>query len=249
MDKAFVKALSLIEALAYSDESRGVTSLASELSLTKSNVHRLLSTLERHGYVQRVAINSTYELSPKIWELGARVMEKYDLPRIARPAMEQLAAATGETVHLSILDRYDVLYIDKIDSEHPVRAYTRVGGRAPAWCVATGKAMLAFQPEDMIAGLEPLLTPSSKHTIIDLSALRENFDQIRKTGVAFNNGEWREDVNGIAAPIYDQRGQVKAAIGVSGPSSRLVKKVMQKFAADVDLAAKRISSDPSMSRP
>jgi len=243
MDKAFVKALHLIEALANSETSRGVTSLADELSLTKSNVHRLLTTLEKHGYVQRDPANATYALSPKIWELGSRVMERYDLPKLARPAMGELAAATGETVNLSILDKYEVLYIQIIESAHPVRAFTRVGGRAPAWCVATGKAMLAFQPAEFLAGLEPLLGTIPMSGTNDFAALEEQFSQVRKTGLAFNHGEWRGDVSGVGAPIYDQFGKVNAAIGVSGPSSRLTRRLLQKFAPAVAQAASRISSE------
>ncbi|MFC6762538.1 IclR family transcriptional regulator [Sulfitobacter porphyrae] len=131
MDKAFTKGIRLIEALANSDRPRGVTDLAVELELTKSNVHRLLATLQANGFVQQVPHQSTYELTIKIWELGLRVLRRVDLVSAARPAMQRLAELTHETVHLSILQGQDVVYIDKIETNHHVRAHTRIGARAP----------------------------------------------------------------------------------------------------------------------
>src|SRR5690242_19224462 len=132
MDTTFVKGLTLIELLAKSDEPRGVTSLARELDLTKSNVHRLLTTLVATGYVRRDDANASYELSSKVWEIGLKVGSRFNLAKIARPRMTQLAELTGESVHLSVLDMAEVVYMDKIESLQPIRSYTSVGGRAPA---------------------------------------------------------------------------------------------------------------------
>src|SRR4051794_31001478 len=96
-----------------------------------------------HGYVRQVPVFSTYELTTKIWELGSLAIRRMGLLKIARPAMIRLAEQTTETVHLSILDDTEIVYVDKIDSAHHIRAHTSVGSRAPAWAVATGKAMLA----------------------------------------------------------------------------------------------------------
>ena len=110
MDKSFIKGLILIETLADSDESRGVTSLANELGLEKSNVYRLLKTLASRGYVRRVG--AEYELSSKVWELGLRVRSRLSLVKVAQQHMQFLSDQTGETVHLAILDRYEVVYVD-----------------------------------------------------------------------------------------------------------------------------------------
>jgi len=147
MDKTFVKGLRLIEALAASNEPCRVTSLSRDLELTKSNVHRLLMTLAAHGYVRRVDINSSYELTPKSGKWGSgQVTPRHRQGRAG--ADGALAAETDESVHLSVLDGLEVIYVDKIESSHPIASYTRVGGRAPAWCVATGKAMLAHTLQD-----------------------------------------------------------------------------------------------------
>ncbi len=110
------------------------------MGLTKSNAHRLLQTLVGCGYVRNLAQSGRYELTLKVWTLGAAVVGRLDLKTVASEYMERLCQLSGETVHLSVLDGAEVMYIDKIDSPQPVRAYSRIGGRVPAYCVATGKA-------------------------------------------------------------------------------------------------------------
>ena len=241
MDKAFVKALQLLEALALSDEPRGITSLAAQLGLTKSNVHRLLGTLQAHGYVEQIEAKGSYRLTTKLWELGSNVVGRLDVVEVARDAMKALATQTGETVHLSILDRLEVIYLDKIESEQPVRSYTRVGARAPAWCVATGKAILAFQPDETIKSVARGLKPFTPFSIRSVEELQTELARVRARGYAINQCEWREDVCGVGAPIRDSTGRVVAAIGISGPATRLKKRQLKDFSSDVIAAANRTS--------
>ncbi len=242
MDKAFTKGLLLIEALARSDAARGISSLAADLELTKSNVHRLLSTLVAHDYVRQQETNSAYLLGPKLWELGALVMSRLDVAKVAHGSMAALATATGESVHLSILDGPEVIYIDKIDGLHAVRAYSRIGGRAPAWCVATGKAMLAFAPPEVVRAVEPHLSQFTDATVADMDALRAELQRIRTQRYAINRGEWRKDVCGIAVPVYDTSRRVIAAVGISGPAARLKTRQIKVFAAEVMKAGEAISA-------
>ncbi len=125
MNNTLVKGLQLLEVLARSREPQGVSDLAAQLSLGKSNVHRLLQALV---------------------ELGASVEVGFRIKAAASEAMTRLLVRTRETVHLSVLDGEEVVYVHKLDSPEPVRAYSEIGGRAPTFCVATGKAMLAWQP-------------------------------------------------------------------------------------------------------
>ncbi|WP_158964483.1 IclR family transcriptional regulator [Chachezhania sediminis] len=243
MDKTLIKGLTLLEALANSEESRGVSSLARELDLSKSNVHRILLTLQSKDYVRRVDINSTYELTPKIWELGAKVRGRLSLTRVSARHLTALSGTTGESVHLSILDGGDVVYIDKIEGTHPIAAYTRVGGRAPAYCVATGKAMLAHVPDEMLESTVPQLAIFSRTTLSSYPALRKELAQIRAQGYAINRGEWREDVFGIAAPVMDVRGKVIGAVGISGPATRYKPKQIRTYTEEVVTTARAISRE------
>jgi len=108
MNTTFVNGLALLEALARAGEPCGVSELARQLQLTKSNVHRLLQTLNEQGYVQNVGATGRYEVTLKLWELGVEVLDKLDVKRVAFEPMERLVALTGETVHLSILDHGEV---------------------------------------------------------------------------------------------------------------------------------------------
>ncbi|QFT60862.1 Transcriptional regulator KdgR (plasmid) [Sulfitobacter sp. THAF37] len=242
MDKAFTKGIRLIEALANSDRPRGVTDLAVELELTKSNVHRLLATLQQNGFVQQVPNQTAYKLTIKIWELGQRVMGRVDLVGAARPAMQRLAELTHETVHLSVLQGLDVVYIDKIETDHHVRAHTRIGARAPAYTMATGKAMLAQMPDDYLDALGPELTPYTATTLTRLDDLRADLAKIRRQGFAIvPQGEWRDGIAACACAILGPNGQLAGAIGISGPDTRLKARQLREFSQHVVAAARDTS--------
>lgn len=243
MDKAFVKGLRLVEALAHSDAPRGISDLAKDLALTKSNVHRLLQTLQSHGYVRQVPLNSSYELTTKIWELGSHVIRRMDLVTLARPAMIRLAEQTGETVHLSVLEDIDVIYLDKIESAHHIRAHTSVGSRAPAYTVATGKAMLAHMPDDYLERFRPHLRAYTETTRTTIEALAEDIRQTRAQGYAVvPQGEWRDGIAACACAILGRSGELVGAIGISGPDTRVKRKQLKLIAPQVMEAAQTISA-------
>ena len=244
MEKSVVKAIDLVEALARMDAPAGVTSLAQELKLTKSNVFRLLDTLVRRGYVRRHEDTGQYELTLKVWHLGLAVLSRMDLKKIASPYIHDLMRSTKESVHLSVIAEGDVIYIDKVESDQPVRAYSRIGDRPPAHCVATGKALLAYLPFD--AQDKVLKGPLEKYTpntITSARALRKELETIRRMGYSVNRGEWRESVCGIAAPIRDASGEVVAAVGISGPAERFKPDVFPRVAPRVILCANQISAE------
>lgn len=226
VDKTFLKGLVLLEAMANNEKSSGVTELANQLSLGKSNVHRLLQGLVHQGFARKDSETGRYQLTMKLWELGAKVFRRLDLRREALPYMELLAKETQETVHLSILEGVEVLYIEKIDSPQPVRAYTTVGGRAPAACVATGKALLAWSSEDTVAAAAEQLQRHTPRSIVSAEELHRQLRRIRSIGYAVNTGEWREHVIGVAAPLRDATTSVVGALGISGPAERITDEVI-----------------------
>jgi IclR family transcriptional regulator, KDG regulon repressor len=227
VDKTLYKGLLLIELLSKSGRA-GVSELAQRAELSKSNVHRLLQTLHRAGWVCKVEEDKSYELSVRAWEVAQNWLSTFDLPRIARPHLATLASATQETVHLGLLEDDEVVFIVNIESPQAVRSYVGRGGRAPAQAVATGRAILAFLPPEKM----PILSPS----------LATELERTRCRGYAVNRGEWQEQVNGIAAPIYAGASKtVIAAVGLSGPADRLNQTAIRRYAPLVVAAAATIS--------
>lgn len=242
MNNTLVNGLRIIELLAHRGEPTRLTQVARELGLSKSNVHRLLQGLTELAYVVRDPEMGTYTASIRLWELGSAVLAKLDLRQHAERPMESIAQTTGESVHLSVLDHNEVVYVHKVESSNPIRAYTQIGGRAPIHCVATGKTMLAFQSREFILETSLHLKAFTSNTITDSDKLLQQIEQIRGRGYGVNRGEWREGVYGVGTAIFDSRGHVIAAIGVSGPAARFTEDSIEKFADLLQRAAHEIMS-------
>ncbi|MGB3067187.1 MAG: IclR family transcriptional regulator [Ottowia sp.] len=241
MNNTLVKGLAIIELLAHSDRALGLTEIAIELDLGKSNVHRLLQALVEARFILRDERSGRYAAAIKLWELGSAVLSKLDLRVHAEQIMDELLALTQETVHLSVLDGHEVVYVHKLDSPNPVRAYTQIGGRARAHCVATGKAMLAFFPPPVLERVSQQLEARTPRSITDPQQFLQEMARIRSQGYAVNKGEWNENVCGIASPVSDASGQVVAALGLSGPKERFKPAQIKAFAPLVVSAAARMS--------
>jgi DNA-binding IclR family transcriptional regulator len=240
MDKAVRKSVSLIEALAASTRPRGIAELATQLGLGKSNVHRLLSTLVDCGYVRRHAVEGRYELTLKLWEMGAAVLDRLDVRIVARAPMEWLSDKTGESVHLCMLDGAEVVYLDRIHGSRPLSATLGIGGRAPAHRIASGKALLAALPDEAVSRTLSLAKPAVQPAA--LAELMKELNRIRKAGYALNVGTWRPEVNAAGAAIRGPGQQPLAAIGIAGPSTRLPARRLAAIASkDVAEAVRRAS--------
>ena len=225
MDSTLAKGLAVLEWLARAGRECRVTDVAQAFGVPRSNAHRTLQTLVECGWALQDPATSGYRPSMKLFELGAQTGDSANLPALLHPLLARLAQASGETIHLAALDGGEIVYLDKFDSPLPVAAYSRIGGRAPAYCVASGKALLAvMQPDE--AQLRALLGPLVAHTpksITDPAALLAQLARVRSRGYAENREEWRTGVCGLGAPVFDARGQAVAAVGMSVPSIRFAR--------------------------
>ena len=240
IDRTVIKSWGLLERLVELGRPTGVTELALATRLQKSNVHRILSTLRHLGYVRSNA-DSSYEPTLRLWELGQRIHARTDLSAAARPHLERLVQQTDETSHLAVFDGHEIVYVETIETANPVRAHTPLGGRAPAYCTAYGKALLCGQPPSVI---DAVARQSRRHTPSTLTTPRElvqAMKQVRERGYATNLGEFRPNVAGIAAPVIDPRGKVVAAVGIAGPLDRLRPARIRQLAPAVIDAARAIS--------
>jgi DNA-binding IclR family transcriptional regulator len=220
METTLVKGLKMLEAVARSDGPRGVSELARELAITRSNAHRLLQTLSALGYVRHDAERGQYESTLRLFELGAGIVTRLDLRKVAHPIMQSLAREVDENVIISVRDGNEILVLDRIESTRALRTYTPLGTRSPMHCTSPGKVLLAHAAAEIVDAVAHALTVFTSRTISSRAALNAELARVRAQGYAAVRAEWREDIAGIAAPILGSDGAVVAAMSVSGPIGR-----------------------------
>jgi len=228
------------------DETRpelGVTDLSQLTGLDKSTVYRLLSALQQGGLVDQDPETSKYRLGGGLVRLGGLALRDTDLTRIARTHLQHLADRTQETVNLSVLTENDRLVnIDVITSPRRVRNVGWIGREMPLHTVSGGKVFMAhLTPERLDQILAKGLPASTEHTVIDQAKLREELEEIRRTGYGIAEEELEEGLSAVAAPIRNHEERVVAVISVSGPSSRLPRKRLIELGEATKSAATRIS--------
>jgi len=244
LDKTLTKGLAILEALARRKQPIGASDVAKILGLTKRNTHRLLQTLQQLDFVQKEREGGRYKLTTKLWEISQHYAANFDLLKIARHHLLELSDKSGgEAVHLSILAGAEVVFLDKVDGSHPIRAYSTIGGRAPAYATATGKALLSMVDPAKVHGLIGSFEPFTSKTVRSFDELENELASARVDGFAINHGEWREGVCGVGAPIFGSSGDVIAAVGISGPSERLIGQVLAESGALVLAVASAISRE------
>lgn len=239
VDKAFL----LLEVVSEYPQGVAITELSARVSMYKSTVHRLLSTMLRRGYIEQDRESGRYKLGYMVLDMGMRLLSSIDLRREALPFLQELAQETLEVVHLAFLDRGEVVYIEKVDSPNTIRMHSRVGKRVPVHATGLGKAILAFLPpeesRDIIAryGL-PRLT---EHTVTDSRKLMDSLVKIRELGYAVDMEENEIGVCCVATPILEHGGKVVAACSVSGPSARIDKDAIARLVPLVKDIGRKIS--------
>ena len=235
-------AIRLTKTFSEQDAEMGISALASRLGLAKSTVHRLATTLVEYDILEQNRESGKYRLGLALFELGTLVRRKMDAASGSQEQIHALADATGETVQLAILDHLSVLYIRIRESRQAVRMSSGLGSRAPAHCTGVGKALLAFQPPEVVQQvIDNGLKRYTEHTITDAGALKEELAAIRSRGYAIDDEEIEVGLRCVAAPIRDHSGHVTAAISVAAPVQRMSKKNVQATIPSVVAAAEAIS--------
>jgi DNA-binding IclR family transcriptional regulator len=179
----------------------------------------------------------------RLFELAYAQINSLSLLTQASPFVTALARQTNETVHLAILDDYEVVYISKEETVHPIRMHSSIGKRAPAHCTGLGKVMLAYLPNEKLeeAAQRRGLARYTERTISSYLELKEHLSTIRRLGYAIDNAEHEENILCVAAPIRDHLGEVVAAISLSIPAVRCDLPQIQSFAPLVCHYADQIS--------
>jgi IclR family acetate operon transcriptional repressor len=213
------------------------------LGVAHSTAHRLMAMLAYHGFVRQEPESRAYTAGPALVEIGLAAVRELDIRLYARPVLEQLAAALGETVHLAVLEGGNVRYLDAVESPRALRVASRTGTALAANCTASGKALLAQLPADeaaaLLGGRGPLpgLTGQS---ITDRTRLRAELARVRARGCAVNVEESEEGVASVAVAVRGPR--QPAALVVSVPVSRMTDQAVATIEAELREQAARLEA-------
>lgn len=237
------RVVAILDLLGASDNSLSLAEICQCMELRKSTAHRALMALERTGLIERAPANR-YRLGLKLYDMGSRAVEQVDLRAGARPHLRKLALRVGETVHLGVLHKTRIIYLDKVEPiNRRVCLSSRTGTSNPVYCTSMGKAMLAFLPIEeaarVIAGVQfRKFTPK---TIDSREELRGSLERIRRRGYAVDDEELEVGTRCVGAPIADKAGRAIAAVSVSGATSRLAAHCVPGIAEHVMRCAQEIS--------
>lgn len=223
----------ILDVLGQSPQGISLRDLSIKINLPKGTTHRLLSSLSYYGYVRQDVKTKSYFLGFKLVDLGNLLLNQLDLRREAEPFLRELAEKTKETVHLVILDQDEIVYIDKVETNHNptgLRMASRVGLRNPPHSCAVGKVLLANLPEEALNLFlkKGNLMKRTENTITDPARLREHLNMVKKQGYAIDDEENEKGIRCVAAPIRDGTGRTVAAVSISGPAFKVTKRTIQE---------------------
>lgn len=215
------KILDVIEQLSQAESPLGLTELGRRSNINKTTVYRILTALQQRFYIQQTN-DLKYKLGPAWHQIGiASGGETSSAMARIRQTLVPLLNAHNETVHLSVyLPLGRAVYIDVLESRQALRTSSRIGTIAPAYCISTGKALLAHQrPEEITAVLQSMHS-FTNHTIKNPENMLTHLREIRSLGYSINRQEYQAEVCGVAIPLFSSHGEVFAAIGYCVPAIR-----------------------------
>ena len=228
-----VKALHLLDILSDIRSPLSLAELSERSGWPKSTVYGLLSSMRESSVVEQLP-DGRYFLGVRLFEYGCTVSGSWSISEIARPYLQHLAAQTGESVFLSVLNRSEVITIDQVQSRAGLRVVSEVGTRLPIHCTSQGKVFLAAMTESeaiRILKLTPLSTYTPP-TLVQWQDIAKDLDTARRQGYAIEDGEYKIGLRSVSAPIRDISGQVKYAVGIIGMFRRIQS---QEFQDAIDL--------------
>jgi IclR family transcriptional regulator, KDG regulon repressor len=244
------RAVDILQVLA--DDSRELSAgeVAERLSLHKSTIHRLLMVLDSHRLIRRNAETGRYALGLRLFEFGSRAVKDLRLREQAQPYLEQLSHETGETAHVCVLDRGEMVSVAYADGPRSLRIPATVGRRTAAYCSAVGKATLAFLPEALLEQVlaSQTLRARTDKTLVTRAALMADLRQVRMRGYAVDDEEIEKGLRCVGSPVWNYSGNVVAAISVAGPAFRITKSRVPSIARAVMAVTGRLSAELGCAR-
>jgi DNA-binding IclR family transcriptional regulator len=242
---SIIRAIDILELYNHHDKELGISEIARQLNLYKSMVHRIVSTLEFKGILEKKPDTGKYRLGLKLYKLGILARDDNELISISIPHLKELTEDTGETSNLVVMDGSMSMYLAQQESNRMVRMFTRVGARVFPHCNGAGKVLLAHMDDEELDAIIQTngLHGYTRNTLTSKEKLLEELTLVRERGYAVDNQEREEGVMCLASPVRDYSGKVIAAVSISGPVDRFGKDRMEKLISMVKEHALKISEE------
>jgi DNA-binding IclR family transcriptional regulator len=239
------RAFAILEEVARHREGIGLAELSKLVGLHNSTTFHLAKTMVTLGYMRQERDSKRYRVGRPLFALAASALDEIEMVNLATPILEDLSRESGESGHFAVRMGDSVVVIARTSGAGAFQLTDRVGVVRPAHCTALGKIILAsLRPDQLKRFLERVdLKPSTRKSITEPSALLREITEIRRSAIAFDDGEFNAEVRCVAVPVYNFTGEVIGALGISGPIWRMTDQVLQSRAKLVQTAAKRLSAE------
>jgi DNA-binding IclR family transcriptional regulator len=239
--RAVERALDVLMCFSSQTPALSMTQISEMVGINKSTVHRLLATLEGKRFVERDPVTGAYRPGIRFLQIAFLTLEHNDLRRLAAPFLNALCEQYRENINLSVLDDTEVIYLDVIESPQRVKLAAATGQRLPAFCTASGKAMLAFLPEEKVRDILARGMPAyTQNTRTSVEAFFEEIQHTRERGYAISEQEFEDGINAIAAPICNH---AIASVSIAGPAYRLTRERMIEIGPELVATVKNIAKE------
>lgn len=243
--QSLARAFGIMEEVARSRDGISLAELSKRVGLHNSTTFHLVKTMVSLGYIRQIKDSKRYRIGRPLFALAASALDEIEMVSLATPVLEDLSRETGESGHFAVRMGDAVVVIARTAAPGAFQLTERVGVVRPAHCTALGKVILAALRDDQLdrflARVE--LTPVTPRSITEPAALKKDIDGVRRSGIAFDDGEFNPEVRCVGVPVRDFTGQVIGAIGISGPIWRLSVQALQSRAITVQAAARRLSAE------
>jgi DNA-binding IclR family transcriptional regulator len=237
------RAFSILEEVARNRDGIGLAELSKRVGLHNSTTFHLVKTMVSLGYIRQIKDSKRYRIGRPLFALAASALDEMEMVSMATPVLEDLSRETGESSHFATRMSDAVVVMARTPGPGAFQLTDRVGVVRPAYCTALGKIILAALRDDQLERyLERVeLKPLTEKSITEPERIRREIGDVRRTGIAFDDGEFNDEVRCAAMAVRDFSGQVVGAIGISGPVWRLSLQALQGKARKLEQAAKRLS--------
>jgi DNA-binding IclR family transcriptional regulator len=246
-----LRLLLLLEEVARSGEPITPTEINLTLGLPKPTIHRLFSTLLDEGFLQRDIGGRAYLPGPRLRSLAGGVLSSSHIRASRQTVLKRLSAEIGETCNIALPDNESMVYLERVETEWPLRIQLPTGTRVPFYCTASGKmylSSLSRRALDSYLSSTPL-TARAPGTFTDRVQLEAEIDRIRAEGYATDRGEFMPDMIAVAVPINEENGRILATLSFHAPTQRLDMERALSFLPNLQAAARELAAIVSGEKP